>query len=99
MLLREDLRYVVLDFETTGTDKKYDEIIQIGLSEFGVDGSVIQQFCSYIKPQHTDKLHDIIGMITGISQEDVLHAPSREDILPTVKRYFDAKTVIIGHSV
>jgi DNA polymerase III alpha subunit (gram-positive type) len=29
MILRDDLTYVVLDFETTGIDKKYDEIIQV----------------------------------------------------------------------
>ncbi len=99
MLLRDDLRYVVLDFETTWTDKKYDEIIQIWVTEYGVDGNVIQEFCSYIKPQHTEKLQDIIGMITGISQEDILHAPTREEIKPSVSPYFDEKTVIIWHSV
>lgn len=99
MNLRKDLRYVVLDFETTGTDKKYDEIIQIWIVEFDVAWNIIQEYASYIKPIHTEKLHDIVDMITWISIETLLIAPTRDEIKPTVETFFWPNTVIIWHSV
>jgi DNA polymerase III epsilon subunit-like protein len=99
MLLREDLKYVVLDFETTWTDKKYDEIIQVWIVEYDYTGAIIREFSSYCKPQNTEKLHDIIDMITGISMESLQSAPDRSEIFEIVAGYFDEKTVIIWHSV
>ncbi len=99
MLLREDLKYIVLDFETTWTDKKYDEIIQIWIIEYDYTWTVIREFSSFCKPQNTEKLHDIIDMITGISMESLEAAPSWHEIYNLIARYFDEKTVIIWHSV
>ena len=33
-MLRKDLRYISLDFETTGLDVVRDEAIQVGIVEF-----------------------------------------------------------------
>lgn len=38
-------------------------------------------------------------MLTGISAEDLLQAPTREELQETVKTFFTPNTVIIGHSV
>jgi len=56
MLLRDNLRYVVMDVETTGLDRKHDEIIQIGIVEFNADGKKIREFSSYVKPTQTTEL-------------------------------------------
>lgn len=99
MLLRDDLRYVVLDFETTGTDKKYDEIIQVWIVEFDIGWNIISEFSSYVQPTRTEKIHDIVDMITGISMETLMGAPTRDSIFHTVSSYFNEKTVIIWHSI
>lgn len=99
MLLREDLKYVVLDFETTGTDKKYDEIIQVWIVEFDIQWNTLREFSSYVKPTRTEKLHDIVDMITWISMDTLLWAPWWDSIHDTVASFFDEKTVIIWHSI
>lgn len=99
MLLRDDLKYVVLDFETTGIDKKYDEIIQVWIVEFDIAWNVLREFSSYVQPTRTEKIHDIVDMITWISMDTLLGAPSWESIFDTVASFFDEKTVIIWHSI
>ena len=76
MLVRTDLRYVVFDVETTGLDKKYDDIIQIGLVEYDAYGQVVRTFSSYVKPPKTEKIADMVEMITGITAEQLVDAPA-----------------------
>lgn len=99
MLLREDLEYVVLDFETTWTDRKHDEIIQVGITQFDIHWKIIREFSSYVRPIHTEKLHDIIDILTGISIDMLTHAPTRADIHESVASFFTDKTVIIWQSI
>ena len=99
MLLRDDLKYVVLDFETTGTDKKYDEIIQVWIVEFDVAWNTMREFSSYVQPTRTEKIHDIVDMITWISMDTLLWAPTRDSVFDSVSSFFDEKTVIIWHSI
>lgn len=99
MLLRDDLKYVVLDFETTWIDKKYDEIIQVWIVEFDVAWNVLREFSSYVQPTRTEKIHDVVDMITWISMDTLLWAPSWESIFDSVASFFDEKTVIIWHSI
>lgn len=99
MILRDDVRYIVFDVETTGLDRKHDEIIQIWIVEYTAQGDIVQQFSSYIKPTTTEKLHDIVGMITGISIEELETAPSWWDIADQVEAFFGPTSVVIWHSV
>ncbi len=99
MLLREDLRYIVFDVEATGLDKKHDEIIQIGIVEYNAQGDIVKEFCSYVRPTNTNSLHDIVGMITGISIDDLVAAPQRADIEKDIAPFFGPTSVVIWHSV
>lgn len=99
MLLRTDIRYIVLDVETTGLDRKYDEIIQIGIVEYNALGAKVQEFSSYIKPEKKETLHSIAGLITGISLDSLHDAPLWHDVRPQISHFFSTNSVIIWHSI
>lgn len=98
MLLREDIKYIVLDTETTGLDKKHDEITQIAIVEYNAQWKEVSRFSSYIKPS-ARKIQDLVSMITGIDSETLENAPSRDAIRPQIAWFFWENTVIIGHSI
>lgn len=99
-MLRKDLRYVCIDFETTGLDPEHDEAIQIGIVSFDHSGKELDSFSSYIKPQKSlTELKDMVRVITGLSINDISEAPSFAEIMPSVHRFFTDNTVIIGHNV
>jgi|GEM_PF-251074 len=99
-MIRSDLQYVCLDFETTGLDAEHDEAIQIGIVAFDHTGTVIDTFSSYIKPQKSaEQLKDMVRVVTGLSMEQLMDAPSFEQIRTKVEKFFHAQTVIIGHNV
>lgn len=76
-MLREDLKYICLDFETTGLDAEKDEAIQIGIVSFDHTWKIIDSFSSYIKPEKPiAELKDIVRVITGLSIENVTNAPT-----------------------
>lgn len=64
-MLRSDLRYVCLDFETTGLDTEKDEAIQIGIVCFDHTRKITDSFASYIRPQKDmQELKDIVRVVT-----------------------------------
>ncbi len=98
MLLRENIKYIVLDTETTGLDKKHDEITQIAIVEYNPDWKELRRFSSYVRPTAT-KIQDVVSMITGINIETLENAPTRDAIRPQIEWFFWENTVIIGHSI
>ncbi len=93
-------KYIGLDFETTGLDVNKDEPIQIGIVTLDEQGNVKEKFQSLIKPnKKTDELKHIVWFITGLSIADLEHAPTRNDILPQIEKFFDENTIIIGHNI
>ncbi len=100
MLLNNKYRYIGLDFETTGLDVTKDEPIQIGLIEIDATGKIISEYQSLIKPdKKTDELKHIVGFITGLSIQDLETAPTREEILPQIEKFFWENTIIIWHNI
>jgi len=100
MLLSDKYRYIGLDFETTGLDVSKDEPIQIGIMEIDHTGKIIGEYQSLIKPdKKTDELKHIVGFITGLSISDLETAPTREDILPHIEKFFWENTIIIWHNI
>lgn len=95
-MLRTDLQYVCIDFETTGLDPETDEAIQIGIVAFDHTGKTLDTFSSYIKPQkELSELKDMVRVITGLNLEDVANAPTFADIMPSVVRFLTPNSVII----
>ncbi len=100
MLLNNKYRYIWLDFETTGLDVSKDEPIQIGIIELDSTGKIINEYQSLIKPnKKTDELKHIVGFITGLSIGELENAPTREEILPQIEKFFWENTIIIGHNI
>ena len=71
--------YVCVDLETTGLDPKRDKIIEIGAVKV-VDGRVEETFQTLLSPGK--KLEDKITELTGIRDEQLIHAPAIEEVLP-----------------
>jgi len=87
--------YVVFDFETTGTDAKYCEIIEIGAIKV-LDGQIIEKFESFVKPYF--RIPDDAIKINHITNEMVSNAPPAEKIIPAFLEFIgDSK--LIGYNI
>ncbi len=68
---------VVLDVETTGLSPRAHEIIELGAVKIK-DGAIVDRFHSMIRPK--GKISQSTQTITGIRAEEVLNAPSPEEV-------------------
>lgn len=99
-MLRDNLRFVALDFETTGLDIHNDVPIQVWLLEFDAGWNIIWGFQSLIYPEKTVKeLRSIVGFITGLSVEKLQSAPHCDDLLTQLEPFFWENTVIVWHNI
>jgi DNA polymerase III epsilon subunit-like protein len=79
--LRNDRRYISIDFEATGLDTVKDEPIQVGLVVADSDFRLIDSFSALIRPQRDIKeLKHIVGYITGLSLDKLSDALSKEEL-------------------
>ena len=99
-MLRTDLKYVSLDFETTGLNPETDEAIQIGIAQFDHTWKLIDTFSSYIKPEKSlSELKDMVRVVTWLSIDQLMNAPHFADIQERIAHFFDESTVLIGHNI
>lgn len=87
--------YVCVDLETTGLHPKTDKIIEIGAVRVR-KGKVEETWQSLVNPSR--ELTERTRQITGISQEEVDHAPEIGQILPQLVDFL-GKDVLVGHSL
>ena len=71
------LKYVVLDFETTGLSSSKDKIIEVGMVKC-VGKEEIDTFSTFVDPE--TPLSPQITQITGITDAQLQNAPKIEDI-------------------
>lgn len=86
LLRRTD--WVILDTETTGTSRR-DEIVQIAI--LSCDGTVLLD--TLVKP--TQRIPIDATAIHGITDEDVLMAPSFPEVYKEVQSVLQGKTIVI----
>ena len=87
------MRYVVVDLEKNKLDNQYteekkicnQEIIEIGAVMLDNGHQEISRFKTYVKPQYSEEIRDIITKLTGITTKMVKDAPVFED---AVKQFF-----------
>ena len=76
-----------------------DEPIQIGLVVFDEKRNVTDTYQSLIKPKKDIKeLKEIVAHITGFKISDMEQAPSMEEILPEIEKFFfpaDGSPVVV----
>lgn len=87
--------YVCIDLETTGLDPKRDKIIEIGVVKME-HNKVVREWETYVNPHR--KLEERITELTGINDEQLLMAPSIEEVLPDLFEIL-GHDILLGHSI
>lgn len=87
--------YVVIDFETTGYDRRFDEIIEMAAIKIKND-CVVDSFDSFIKPEIP--IDGFITELTGITNEMVANAPAIGTMIPRFLDFIE-NLPLVGHFV
>ncbi len=87
--------YISLDIETTGLSPDRDDIIEIGAVKFDENG-FHESFQSLI--HYDDVLPELVTHITGITDEDLVGAPSLEEIADSLYEFI-GDLPVLGHNI
>ncbi len=87
--------YSVIDFETTGTSPRSSRVIEVGIVRIE-KLKITASYQSLINPQQI--IPPFIASLTGISTENVIDAPTFEDISQDIKDFIDG-SVLVGHNL
>lgn len=87
--------YVSVDIETSGTQAKWDKIIEIGAVKVR-DGKVVDTFSELINPGV--KISPFITGLTGITNDMLAGKPEIETVLPKFVA-FAQEDYLLGHNV
>lgn len=82
---------VAVDLETTGFDPVADEIIEIAAVRFS-EGKILEEFSTFVNPGR--RIPPQITQLTGITDSDVLSAPSIHNALPLLRSFVGSSTWI-----
>lgn len=91
----DNVRFVIIDVETTGLDPIKDRICEIAFIETKASKE-INRFSTLINPHMP--IPENVRSIHGISDEDVISAPSFSDIANMIVEVF-YDSVIVGHNI
>ena len=83
--------WVAFDLETTGLSPKADEIIEIGAVRFTAN-ETIDEFQTYVNPNR--QISKFITDLTGITQSDVISAPTISEVTPEFSDFVQGATLI-----
>ncbi len=90
-----DSTYVIFDIETTGFSPVKDRIIEIGAIKMR-NGEILDKFSEFINPKRPIPYR--ITNLTSITDEMVMDAPAREEIIPRFVEFCEG-AVLVGHNV
>jgi len=88
--------FICLDIETTGLDKKQDNIIEIAAVKFTTNQDNLAEFKTFIF--HPDPIPEIVEHLTGINQSMLVGAPNLKDIKQELLK-FCGDLPIVGHNI
>lgn len=93
--LSHQKHFVVFDFETTGTDPRYCEIIEIGAIKYS-EGEIIDRFQTFVKPYFPIPAE--ATSVNNITNEMVMNAPPPERVIPQFLEFIgDSK--LMGYNI
>ncbi len=90
-----DVRFCVLDLETTGGDANACAITEVGAALYR-GGRLLGTFQTLVNPGHA--IPPRITMLTGISEAMVMTAPAIDTVLPSLLEFI-GDAVIVGHNI
>lgn len=75
--------YVIIDFETTGLDYKYEQVTEVGALKTDSDLNPIATFHTYVKLEKHRMLTNFIKHLTGLTEEflEANGIPEKEALL------------------
>lgn len=88
------LKYVVMDFETTGFSPQDDEIIEIGIAKCCGE-TVLDTFSTFVNPEFD--LPAKITELTGIKNEDLMGAPKLKTAIAQAAEFI-GNEIIVAHN-
>ena len=90
-----DAPYALIDLETTGLDKSTHRIVEVAIRRINRDGSLIDEMSTLINPGIAD-----VGptFIHHIKPEDVVGAPSFEEVAPLISARLAGCIVVAHHA-
>ena len=93
------MKILFYDYETTGMNMNYNEILEIAACVIDENGKIIDSFNQYIKPKKA--IDPFITNLTGITNDDVKLAKSEgvvlNEFMNFVKKY--NPNYIAGHNI
>ena len=89
-----DQEFVLVDIETNGSKPESAQVIEIGAIKFkGMQ--ILDRFESFI---YASEVPEYISRLTGITQSDLLFAPSQKEVLLRFKEFLGDR-VFVAHNV
>lgn len=89
--------YTALDLETTGFSPECDEIIEISALRVR-NGTIVDRFTSFVKPDNVDAVDGYITELTGISAAMLASASPISEVLPAALSFIGSD-VVVGQNV
>lgn len=90
--------YVVYDLETTGTDVRRDDVVEIAAQRYRGTVPVGAPFHALVRPTRRHFIPTGATRVHGITWDAVADAPPLEEVLPAFLDYIGDST-LVGHNV
>ncbi|GAB4141469.1 MAG: DEDD exonuclease domain-containing protein [Ignavibacteriales bacterium] len=90
-----DQTFCVIDFETTGLSAVENRVIEVGIVKLRRK-KVIDTYSTFVNPGVL--LPEKIKMLTGIQDEDLIYAPSFENVALKIKAFI-SNSVLVAHNL
>ena len=87
------MKYVVLDFETTGLNHKTEEVTEVGIVIANENFQVVSEFQTFVKIK--GRVPEEITELTGITQQDVDGGMAKHQVSRIIKTLLDQRGVVV----